>query len=106
MKKFLTLSVLALSLAACAQPPAAPLPVTEISVTGTYTYVIKATESVVSVNQGKTGTRFCYTDNKLAGVQVCNNLVTGTRAVKSGYDLGVVFTEPDAPAAPSAPARR
>ncbi|WP_407572154.1 hypothetical protein [Deinococcus altitudinis] len=101
MKKFLTLSVLALTLAACAQPPAAPLPVTEISVTGTYTYTVKATESVVSVNPGKVGTKFCYTDKTLNGAQVCNNLATGTHAVKSGYDLGVVFTEPDAVSAPA-----
>ena len=96
MKKYLSLSVLALALAACAQPPAAPLPVTEIHVTGTYTYTVKASESIVSVNPGKTGTSFCYTDKNLSGTQVCNNLVTGHRTVPSGYDLGVVFTEPDA----------
>ncbi|WP_407570740.1 hypothetical protein [Deinococcus altitudinis] len=105
MKKLLTLSVLVLTLAACARPPVAPLPVTEISVTGTYTYTIKATESVVSVNPGKVGTKFCYTDRNQT-TEVCNNLVTGTRAVKSGYDLKVVFTEPDAPIASPAPALR
>ena len=106
MKKFLTLSVLALTLAACAQPTATPQPATEIHVTATYTYTIKATESVVSVNPGKLGTRFCFTDSRLAGVLVCNNLYSGGRTVSSGYDLGVVFSEPDAVPAPAPAPRR
>ena len=59
---------------------------------------------MVAVRPGKTGTRFCYTDTKLAGVQVCNSLSTGQRTVQSGYSLGVMFSEPDAPA--STPIRR
>jgi hypothetical protein len=101
MKKLLILSTLALTLAACSTGP--KLPVTEIQVTGTYTYTVKPTESIVSVNPGKIGTKFCYTDKALAGTQVCNNLVTGTRTVASGYGLNVVFTEPDAPTASPLP---
>jgi hypothetical protein len=90
MKKIFLLSALALTLAACAQAP-----VTEISVTNIYTYTVKASETIVAVRPGKTGTSFCYTDRSQT-TEVCNNLVTGSRSVPSGYDLGVVFSEPDA----------
>jgi hypothetical protein len=93
MKKLFLLSTLALTLAACG---GTPKPTTEIQITGTYTYTVTASQAIVSVNPGKKGTKFCYTDKTLNGVQVCNNLTTGTRTVASGYDQGVVFTEPDA----------
>ena len=94
MKRALILSALALTLAACSTTTP---PVTETRVTATYTYAIKATETTVSVNPGKVGTKFCYTDKLLNGTLVCNNLSTGQRTVQSGYSLGVVFSEPDAP---------
>jgi hypothetical protein len=100
MKKLLTLSVLALTLAACstAPKPVPPQPVEiKIYMTATYKYEVLPLATVVSVRPGKVGTRFCYTDSKLAGTQICNNLVTGSRTVQSGYNQGVVFTEPDAP---------
>jgi hypothetical protein len=103
MRKLLILSTLALTLAACSTGPK-PTEV-KIYITSTYSYAVSSTETVVAVRPGKTGTQFCYTDSRLAGVQVCNNLATGTRTVPSGYDLGVVFTEPDAPATSPAPPR-
>ena len=106
MKKHLILSALALTLAACSKP-AAPRPAEiKLYLTATYSYAVSPTESVVAARPGRLGTRFCYTDDKLAGVLVCNNLVTGTRTVLSGYDLGVVFTEPDAPTSTATAIRR
>lgn len=100
MKNLLLSSALALTLAACSSTPAPVSPTPKpaealVYRSATYTYTITATTSVVSVNAGKLGTRFCFTSTALAGVQVCNNLVSGSRTVPSGADQGVVFTEPD-----------
>ncbi|MGY2897205.1 hypothetical protein [Deinococcus sp. UYEF24] len=66
----------------------------EIYLTGIYTYAVKASETVVSVRPGKTDSQFCYSDRQQT-TEACNNLVTSQRTVPSGYDLGVVFSEPD-----------
>ena len=97
--KYLTLAALALTLAACSAAP--KLPDVNIRVTGTYTYAVSARQTVVAVRPGKLGTRFCYTDSSLSGLQVCHNLDAGKITVTTGYDLGVVFTEPDAAAGPA-----
>ena len=65
--KYLTLIALALTLAACSTAPRPPD--VYIQITGTYTYAVSPTQTVVSVRPGKLGTRFCYTDRTLAGVQ-------------------------------------
>lgn len=99
--KYLTLTVLALTLAACSKP-AAPQPAEiKIYLTATYSYAVSPAESVVAVRPGKLGTRFCYTDRSLSGLQVCHNLDAGQITVQTGYALGVVFTEPDSAASPA-----
>ena len=100
MKRTLLLSALALTLAACGGT-SKPVPLTDIRVTGTYTYAVSARQTVVTVRPGKLGTRFCYTDSSLSGPQVCHNLDAGQIAVTTGYAFGVVFTEPDATASPA-----
>ncbi|GGR16957.1 hypothetical protein [Deinococcus ruber] len=92
MNRVLLLSVAALSLAACGQQ--APQPVVEVDLLQTrdYTFAVSPTRTDVEVKPGHLGTTFCFTDSRLAGVQVCNNLSTGKRVVETGRDFNAQFT--------------
>ena len=93
MKRVLLLSVAVLSLAACGPKALTPAPAQpKMLSTRDFTFSELATSTTVTVRPKHLGTRFCYTDSRLNGVQVCNNLVTGKRKVDTGQNFAATFT--------------
>ena len=90
MKKslFLLTAVLSFGMVACTTTPApvpAPTPAhVSILNTAALTFAVGEVSTVVSVKAGQVGSEFCFTDSTLKGALVCNNLPTGSRAVRTG----------------------